>query len=85
MLIYFLFIYNKLNVLTIVIAVCSLMLGSRLGFLERWMSGRAAALAAAVKAHFRAQRDSYYGAPLWKFAPTALYKTFVKSEETIHM
>ncbi|XP_028030999.1 ecdysone 20-monooxygenase [Bombyx mandarina] len=65
-------------------SVCGLMLGSRLGFLERWMSGRAMALAAAVKNHFRAQRDSYYGAPLWKFAPTALYKTFVKSEETIH-
>lgn len=48
------------------------------------MSGRAATLAAAVKAHFRAQRDSYYGAPLWKFAPTTLYRTFVKSEETIH-
>ncbi|KAJ8709193.1 hypothetical protein PYW07_009019 [Mythimna separata] len=65
-------------------SVCGLMLGSRLGFLERWMSGRAATLAAAVKAHFRAQRDSYYGAPLWKFAPTTLYRTFVKSEETIH-
>ncbi|OWR41622.1 cytochrome P450 CYP314A1 [Danaus plexippus plexippus] len=66
-------------------SVCGLMLGTRLGFLERWMSGRAAALAAAVKAHFRAQRDSYYGAPLWKFAPTSVYKTFVRSEETIHM
>ncbi|XP_050354520.1 ecdysone 20-monooxygenase isoform X1 [Nymphalis io] len=66
-------------------SVCGLMLGTRLGFLERWMSGRAAALAASVKAHFRAQRDSYYGAPLWKFAPTSLYKTFVRSEETIHM
>ncbi|XP_072933375.1 ecdysone 20-monooxygenase [Epargyreus clarus] len=66
-------------------SVCGLMLGTRLGFLERWMSGRAATLASAVKAHFRAQRDSYYGAPLWKFLPTTLYKTFVKSEETIHM
>ncbi|XP_038207174.1 ecdysone 20-monooxygenase isoform X1 [Zerene cesonia] len=65
-------------------SVCGLMLGARLGFLERCMSGRAATLAAAVKAHFRAQRDSYYGAPLWKFAPTTLYKTFVRSEETIH-
>lgn len=60
------------------------MLGSRLGFLERSMTGRAAALATAVKAHFRAQRDSYYGAPLWKFAPTKLYRQLVKSEETIH-
>ncbi|XP_068619922.1 ecdysone 20-monooxygenase [Battus philenor] len=66
-------------------SVCGLMLGTRLGFLERRMSGRAAALASAVKTHFRAQRDSYYGAPLWKFAPTNLYRTFVKSEETIHM
>ncbi|VVC90101.1 ecdysone 20-monooxygenase isoform X2 [Leptidea sinapis] len=65
-------------------SVCGLMLGTRLGFLERCMSDRAATLAAAVKAHFRAQRDSYYGAPLWKFAPTTIYKTFVKSEETIH-
>ncbi|KAL0819005.1 hypothetical protein ABMA28_008290 [Loxostege sticticalis] len=65
-------------------SVCGLMLGARLGFLERSMSGRAATLAAAVKAHFRAQRDSYYGAPLWKFAPTTLYRTFVRSEETIH-
>ncbi|XP_061728114.1 ecdysone 20-monooxygenase-like [Cydia pomonella] len=65
-------------------SVCGLMLGTRLGFLERWMSGRASALASAVKAHFRAQRDSYYGAPLWKFAPTSLYRTFVRSEETIH-
>lgn len=60
------------------------MLGTRLGFLERSMSGRATALASAVKTHFRAQRDSYFGAPLWKFAPTRLYKAFVKSEETIH-
>ncbi|KOB71363.1 Cytochrome P450, partial [Operophtera brumata] len=51
---------------------------------RRRMSSRAATLAAAVKAHFRAQRDSYYGAPLWKFAPTTLYRTFAKSEETIH-
>ncbi|XP_047511159.1 ecdysone 20-monooxygenase isoform X2 [Pieris napi] len=65
-------------------SVCGLMLGARLGFLERCMSGRAATLATAVKAHFRAQRDSYYGAPLWKFAPTTLYKSFVKSEDTIH-
>ncbi|KAM3961223.1 cytochrome P450 family 24 subfamily A member shade isoform 1-T1 [Aphomia sociella] len=65
-------------------SVCGLMLGTRLGFLERSMSGRAATLAAAVKAHFRAQRDSYYGAPLWKFAPTKLYRTFVRSEDTIH-
>ncbi|KAF9416362.1 hypothetical protein HW555_006316 [Spodoptera exigua] len=65
-------------------SVCALMLGSRLGFLERWMSGRAATLASAVKAHFRAQRDSFYGAPLWKFAPTTLYRTFAKSEDTIH-
>ncbi|KAJ2954784.1 hypothetical protein O0L34_g3089 [Tuta absoluta] len=65
-------------------SVCALMLGVRLGFLERRMSGRAAALASAVKVHFRAQRDSYYGAPLWKLAPTTLYRTFVRSEETIH-
>ncbi|XP_053615909.1 ecdysone 20-monooxygenase isoform X1 [Plodia interpunctella] len=65
-------------------SVCGLMLGSRLGFLERCMSGRVATLAVAVKTHFRAQRDSYYGAPLWKFVPTQLYRTFVKSEETIH-
>ncbi|XP_073959671.1 ecdysone 20-monooxygenase-like [Choristoneura fumiferana] len=65
-------------------SVCALMLGTRLGFLERWMSGRASTLASAVKTHFRAQRDSYYGAPLWKFAPTRLYRTFVRSEETIH-
>ncbi|KPJ10755.1 Ecdysone 20-monooxygenase [Papilio machaon] len=76
---------NVRHVCLVFLAVCGLMLGTRLGFLERWMSGRAAALAAAVKAHFRAQRDSYYGAPLWKFAPTNLYRTFVKSEETIHM
>ncbi|GBP36179.1 Ecdysone 20-monooxygenase [Eumeta japonica] len=66
------------------VSVCALMLGTRLGFLERAVSHRAATLAAAVKAHFRAQRDSYYGAPLWKFIPTALYRTFVRSEETIH-
>ncbi|CAG9793265.1 unnamed protein product [Diatraea saccharalis] len=66
-------------------SVCGLMLGTRFGFLERCMSGRAATLAAAAKAHFRAQRDSYYGAPLWKFAPTTLYRTFAWSEETIHV
>ncbi|KAJ0172220.1 hypothetical protein K1T71_012193 [Dendrolimus kikuchii] len=65
-------------------SVCGLMLGTRLGFLEQRMSGRAPSLAMAVKAHFRAQRDSYYGAPLWKIAPTTLYRTFVKSEEMIH-
>ncbi|KAI5633407.1 hypothetical protein NE865_13912 [Phthorimaea operculella] len=65
-------------------SVCALMLGVRLGFLEKRMCGRAAALASAVKVHFRAQRDSYYGAPLWKLAPTTLYRSFVRSEETIH-
>ncbi|XP_067647429.1 ecdysone 20-monooxygenase [Eurosta solidaginis] len=67
-------------------AVCTLMLGRRMGFLDK--SGqqpeRIRQLAGAVKQLFISQRDSYYGVGLWKYVPTKTYKDFVRAEEIIY-
>ncbi|XP_014093991.2 ecdysone 20-monooxygenase isoform X1 [Bactrocera oleae] len=67
-------------------AVCTLMLGRRMGFLDK--SGqqpeRIRQLASAVKQLFISQRDSYYGLGLWKYLPTKTYTEFVRAEEIIY-
>lgn len=67
-------------------AVCSLILGRRLGFLTRSTERpeRAQILASAVKELFIAQRDSYFGLSLWKYIPTQTYRRFSKAEHTIY-
>lgn len=63
---------------------CTLMLGRRMGFLNDKVDPLAAKLAAAVKVHFCASRDTFYGLPFWKALPTKAYRQFVDSEETIY-
>lgn len=65
-------------------AVCTLMLGRRMGFMSTNPSEKARILAAAVKEVFAMQRDSYYGFGLWKYFPTQTYRNFVHCEETIY-
>ncbi|XP_017777039.1 PREDICTED: ecdysone 20-monooxygenase, partial [Nicrophorus vespilloides] len=66
-------------------AICSLVLGRRMGFLyEEADSKLTYRLAHAVSNHFGACRDTYYGLPLWKLFPTPAYKKLVESEEEIY-
>lgn len=65
-------------------AVCTLMLGRRMGFLSSKPPENVAKLAAAVKMLFITQRDSSYGFGLWKYFPTKTYRDFVTTEETIY-
>uniref|UniRef100_T1GJG6 Cytochrome P450 n=1 Tax=Megaselia scalaris TaxID=36166 RepID=T1GJG6_MEGSC len=67
-------------------AVCTLMLGRRMGFLGQNLKeeDKVMKLAAAVKQLFISQRDSYYGLGLWKYIPTKTYRDFAKSEEIIY-
>lgn len=65
-------------------AVCTLMLGKRMGFLSPNPPGNVAKLAAAVKTLFITQRDSSYGFNMWKYISTKTYRTFVETEETIY-
>nr|CAD7585730.1 unnamed protein product [Timema genevievae] len=61
--------------------ICVLVLGRRLGFLDKDLGTLASRLARAVKEHFIASRDTYYGLPLWKLYQTDAYKRIVRSEE----
>lgn len=67
-------------------AVCSLMLGRRMGFLAENAdkNPKVTALINAVKQLFITQRDSYHGIGLWKYFPTKTYNDFVESEEIIY-
>lgn len=67
-------------------AVCTLMLGRRMGFLNAnaEQPEKIKQLAAAVKQLFISQRDSYYGMGLWKYFPTKTYRKFAKAEDTIY-
>lgn len=62
-----------------------LMLGRHLGFLNpnsgSTLVGR---LADAVREHFLASRDAFYGFPFWKLYATSAYKNLTASEETIY-
>lgn len=65
-------------------STCTLILGRRMGFLDDEVDPQAAKLAAAVKVHFCASRDTFYGLPFWKVMPTKAYRELVESEETIY-
>jgi len=66
------------------IGTCTLILGRRMGFLELQVDALANKLANAVKGHFCASRDTFYGLPFWKVFPTPSYRLLVKSEEEIY-
>jgi ecdysone 20-monooxygenase len=55
-----------------------------MGFLELQVDALANKLANAVKGHFCASRDTFYGLPFWKVFPTPSYRLLVKSEEEIY-
>ena len=63
---------------------CALMLGRRMGFFDDVVDPLAEKLAKAVKIHFCASRDTFYGLPFWKAFPTKAYRQFVESEEVIY-
>lgn len=65
-------------------AVCTLMLGRRMGFLSLNPPENVARLASAVKMLFITQRDSSYGFSLWKYISTKTYRDFVETEDTIY-
>ncbi|KAF4530576.1 hypothetical protein B566_EDAN006782 [Ephemera danica] len=60
------------------------MLGQRMGFLEVELGPTATRLKEAVRDHFNACRDGFYGLPLWKIFPTAAYRKLMRSEETLY-
>lgn len=65
-------------------AVCTLMLGRRMGFLSATPSADVLALAAAVKRLFVTQRDSTFGLGMWRYARTKTWRDFTDSEELIY-
>ncbi|XP_048516410.1 ecdysone 20-monooxygenase isoform X2 [Athalia rosae] len=66
-------------------STCTLILGRRLGFLEPdCTGGLATRLADAVRVHFRASRDAFYGLPLWKIMATKAYAELINSEDAIY-
>ncbi|XP_033182861.2 cytochrome P450 family 24 subfamily A member shade isoform X2 [Bombus vancouverensis nearcticus] len=66
-------------------STCTLILGRHLGFLKPDSSSELAArLAEAVRIHFTASRDAFYGLPLWKLLPTSAYKQLIESEDEIY-
>ncbi|KAJ6626777.1 Ecdysone 20-monooxygenase [Pseudolycoriella hygida] len=65
-------------------AICTLILGRRMGFMSHNPPNKARILATSVKEMFAMIRDSYYGFGLWKYFPTQTYRKFVEHEETIY-
>ncbi|XP_036144543.1 ecdysone 20-monooxygenase isoform X4 [Monomorium pharaonis] len=66
-------------------STCTLILGRHLGFLKPDSSSTLTTrLAEAVRIHFTASRDAFYGLPLWKLLPTSAYKQLIESEDTIY-
>ncbi|XP_026296312.1 cytochrome P450 314A1 isoform X6 [Apis mellifera] len=66
-------------------STCTLILGRHLGFLKPDSSSELATrLAEAVRIHFTASRDAFYGLPLWKLLPTCAYKQLIESEDAIY-
>lgn len=67
------------------LGTCTLILGRHLGFLKPDSSSELATrLAEAVRIHFTASRDAFYGLPLWKLLPTSAYKQLIESEDVIY-
>ncbi|XP_020293593.1 ecdysone 20-monooxygenase [Pseudomyrmex gracilis] len=66
-------------------STCTLILGRHLGFLKPDSSSTLTIrLAEAVRIHFTASRDAFYGLPLWKLLPTSAYKQLIESEDAIY-
>ncbi|CAK9822867.1 Ecdysone 20-monooxygenase [Anthophora retusa] len=66
-------------------STCTLILGRHLGFLKPDSSSELAIrLAEAVRVHFTASRDAFYGLPLWKLLPTSAYRQLIESEDAIY-
>ncbi|XP_076235574.1 cytochrome P450 family 24 subfamily A member shade [Calliopsis andreniformis] len=66
-------------------STCTLILGRHLGFLKPDSNSTLTTrLAEAVRIHFTASRDAFYGLPLWKLLPTSAYKQLIESEDTIY-
>ncbi|KAJ8673935.1 hypothetical protein QAD02_005197 [Eretmocerus hayati] len=66
-------------------STCMLMLGRHLGFLKPDSVGTLISnLAEAVRLHFLATRDAFYGFPFWKLYATSAYKNLTESEESIY-
>nr|XP_031825344.1 ecdysone 20-monooxygenase [Nomia melanderi] len=66
-------------------STCTLILGRHLGFLKPDSNSTTTTrLAEAVRVHFTASRDAFYGLPLWKLLPTSAYKQLIESEDTIY-
>ncbi|XP_078036135.1 cytochrome P450 family 24 subfamily A member shade [Augochlora pura] len=66
-------------------STCTLILGRHLGFLKPDSNETVTArLAEAVRVHFTASRDVFYGLPLWKLLPTSAYKQLIESEDSIY-
>lgn len=66
-------------------STCTLILGRHLGFLKPDSSSMLTTrLAEAVRIHFTASRDAFYGLPLWKLLPTSAYRQLIESEDTIY-
>ena len=69
----------------LILGTCTLILGRHLGFLKPDSSSELATrLAEAVRIHFTASRDAFYGLPLWKLLPTSAYKQLIESEDVIY-
>ena len=67
-------------------AVCCLLLGRRMGYLNKdeQVNDKFLQLAKAVKKMFYLTSESYYGAQLWKYFPTKLYREFADNEKIIY-
>ncbi|XP_043255553.1 ecdysone 20-monooxygenase isoform X1 [Colletes gigas] len=66
-------------------STCTLILGRHLGFLKPDSNSSVTMrLAEAVRVHFTASRDAFYGLPLWKWLPTSAYKQLIESEDAIY-
>ncbi|XP_008543665.1 ecdysone 20-monooxygenase [Microplitis demolitor] len=65
-------------------STCTLILGRHLGFLKPNSCSLTSRLAKAVRIHFTASRDAFYGLPLWKILPTTAYRQLIESEDEIY-
>ncbi|XP_032684458.1 ecdysone 20-monooxygenase-like isoform X1 [Odontomachus brunneus] len=66
-------------------STCTLILGRHLGFLKPDSSCMLTTkLAEALRVHFTAMRDAFYGLPFWKLLPTSSYRQLIESEDTIY-
>lgn len=78
-------IISNVILLASLAGTCTLILGRHLGFLKPDSSCMLTTkLAEALRVHFTAMRDAFYGLPFWKLLPTSSYRQLIKSEETIY-